>query len=573
MRLAQRLLTWALVTCVLLGADSLAAQEKITAAAAGRSAVSTRDMVVSVSRPASEVGSRILEQGGNAVDASVATAFALAVSWPEAGNIGGGGFMLIAAPNKPPVFIDYREKAPAKATREMFVGDENPSQYKLVGVPGSVRGLALAHAKFGRLKWDQLLAPAVKLAEQGVEVNDALARSLNEALAKAEAFPELRRVFAPPEGRKRWQAGDTLTQPELAATLRLIATEGPDAFYEGRIAEQIAVEMQRGGGLITQDDLVAYKAVERKPIHGTYRGYDVYAPPPPSSGGICLIEMLNIVEGFNLRQQPRWSARTVHLMTEAMKRGYADRARHLGDADFVRIPPQLTTKAYAADLAKAISLDKSTPSDALAPEIKLAEESPQTTHFSVIDRGGMAVSNTTTLEQSFGSKIVVRGAGFLLNNEMGDFNPEPGVTTRAGQIGTAANEVRPGKRMLSSMCPTIVCQNGEPILVTGSPGGRTIINTVFNVLISRLEYDLPLDEAVDGLRSHHQWFPDRLTLEGSRIERHPQLVQQLEALGHTVSTRSPRQGDAHSIARDPSRQRLEGVADPRIDGWAVGGTE
>jgi gamma-glutamyltranspeptidase/glutathione hydrolase len=256
-----------------------------------------------------------------------------------------------------------------------------------------------------------------------------------------------------------------------------------------------------------------------------------------------------------------------------MKRGYADRARHLGDADFVRIPPELTTKAYAADLAKTISLDKATPSAAITPEIKFAKESPQTTHFSVIDRGGMAVSNTTTLEQSFGSKIVVRGAGFLLNNEMGDFNPEPGVTTRVGQIGTAANEVRPGKRMLSSMCPTIVCQNGEPILVTGSPGGRTIINTVFNVLISRLEYELPLDEAVYGLRSHHQWFPDRLTLEGSRIERHLQLVQQLEALGHTVSTRSPRQGDAHSIARDPSRQRLEGVADPRIDGWAVGGSK
>jgi gamma-glutamyltranspeptidase/glutathione hydrolase len=570
MLVPKPLVAGAIVLWITASALPLPAQESAVAPRAGPTAISTRDMVVSVSRPASEIGSQVLNQGGNAVDAAVATAFGLAVAWPEAGNIGGGGFMLIVRAGEEPVFIDYRETAPAAATREMFADGKPPSQYKLVGVPGTVRGLALAHEKFGRLPWDKLIAPAIALAEHGVIVNDALAGSLNGALAKSPDFPELRRVYAPPEGRDKWQAGDKLVQPQLAVTLRLIAIEGPDAFYLGRIAEQIVVEMQRGGGLITKEDLAGYQPLERRPIHGTYRGYDIYAPSPPSSGGICLVEMLNIVEGFDLRKHPRWSSRTVHVMTEAMKRAYADRARYLGDSDFVRIPPQLTTKEYASDLAKTISLAKTTPSEQLAPEIKLAKESEQTTHFSVIDRGGMAVSNTYTLEQSFGAKIVVRGAGFLLNNEMGDFNPQPGITTRDGQIGTAANEVRPKKRMLSSMCPTIVCRDGEPVLVTGSPGGRTIINTVFNVLVNRLEYEQPLEEAVDGLRHHHQWFPDRISLEGSRIKRHPNLVRELEALGHTVTTRYARQGDAHSIARDPRTKRLEGVADPRIDGWAVG---
>jgi gamma-glutamyltranspeptidase/glutathione hydrolase len=328
-------------------------------------------------------------------------------------------------------------------------------------------------------------------------------------------------------------------------------------------------EIRRGGGILSLDDLAGYEAKLRAPIHGTYRGYDVFAPPPPSSGGICLVEMLNICERFDLRQHDRWSARTMHVMAEAMRGAYADRARHLGDADFVEIPGKLVTKEYAAELAKTIDLAAATPSEKVAPEIMLADEGPQTTHFSVLDASGMAVANTYTLEQSFGGKIVVPGAGFLLNNEMGDFNPRPGVTTRGGAIGTAANEVRPKKRMLSSMCPTIVCKDGKPVLVTGSPGGRTIINTVFCVVINKLEYGLPLESAVDELRMHHQWFPDRIVLERSRAAGHADLSAALEKLGHRVTFTSE-QGDAHSIWIDLEKGTIQGAADARRDGWSAG---
>jgi gamma-glutamyltranspeptidase/glutathione hydrolase len=328
--------------------------------------------------------------------------------------------------------------------------------------------------------------------------------------------------------------------------------------------------MVRGGGLITLDDLVGYTAKPRKPIHGEFRGYDIYGPPPPSSGGTALVEMLNLVEVINLRQYPRWSPTALHLMTESMKRAYCDRARYLGDPDFIEVPKHLTEKGYARKLAAGISLDKATPSETLAPEIQLAGESEQTTHFSVVDASGMAVSNTYTLEYSFGSKIVVQGAGFLLNNELGDFNPKPGVTNRAGKIGTAANEVRPGKRPLSSMTPTIVAKNGKPILVTGSPGGRTIINTVFCVVVNKLEYDLPLQESVEAMRMHHQWLPDRLNLEGTRLDGHTNVVDALKRMGHDVNIRDSNQGDAHSIWIDPKTGQREGVSDPRRDGWAAG---
>ncbi|HZY84118.1 MAG TPA: gamma-glutamyltransferase, partial [Gemmataceae bacterium] len=539
----------------------------------GPSATGTRGMVVSVSRPATEVGVATLKAGGNAVDAAVATAFALAVTWPEAGNIGGGGFMLVHPPAGKPILFDYRETAPAAATRDMFARVERPSPYLLVGTPGTVRGLALAHQRFGKLPWKDLVLPAVRLASDGFAIDAPLAASLNGVLRRSrsrESAAELRRVYGKDGSKTPWKAGDRLTQPDLAKTLRRVAEGGPDAFYAGETADLIAAEMKRGGGILTQKDLADYRAKEREPIHGTYRGYDVYGPPPPSSGGIALIEMLNTLEGLDLRKRGRHSAETAHLMIEAMRRAYRDRAAYLGDPDFVKVPAFLTAKEYAKRQAAKIDTRKATPSADLAGDIPLsaAAEGSNTTHFSVIDGGGMAVANTYTLESSFGSRVVVRGAGFLLNDEMGDFNPRPGVTDRRGRIGTAANEVAPGKRMLSSMTPTVVAKDGKPVLVTGSPGGRTILNTVLCVVLNVLEFDLPVREAVDAPRLHQGWFPDVVEMErGLREDR--ELVRKLEAMGHKVAPRPVRQGDAHTIRID-SAGRYEGAADRRRSGWAAG---
>jgi gamma-glutamyltranspeptidase/glutathione hydrolase len=532
-----------------------------------------RGMVVSVSGPASEVGLATLMQGGNAVDAAVATAFALAVTWPEAGNIGGGGFMLVMPSGKQPECIEYRETAPAAATEQMYKPDETNLSHRAVGTPGTVRGLALAHKRHGKLKWRQLVLPAVRLAAEGFAIDAATAESLNDVLKDKDSakFDELRRVYGKSNPSEPWRAGDTLKQPELAATLRLIADDGPDAFYSGKIAERLVAEMQRGGGLITRDDLARYEAKVRAPIHGTYRGYDVFGPPPPSSGGICLVEMLNILEQFDLRKPGRDSPEMMHWMIEAMRRAYRDRAAHLGDSDFVDIPKHLTTKEYAAKLAAGIAADRATPSDSLSGEIDLAPESNHTTHFSVVDADGMAVSNTYTLEESFGSRVVVQGAGFLLNNEMGDFNWRPGYTDRAGRIGTKANLIAPRKRMLSSQTPTIVARDGKPVLITGSPGGRTIINTVLCVVVNVCEFEMDLKPAVDAPRLHHAWFPDRVQIElrGDQPARKHRraVVEELRKRGHEVRT-IDRQGDVHSILiRDGVYQ---GYADPRIAGKAAG---
>jgi gamma-glutamyltranspeptidase/glutathione hydrolase len=520
-------------------------------------------IVVAVSPPGAETGRDILRKGGNAVDAAVATAFAMAVTYPAAGNIGGGGFMLIYPGGKQePVLIDYRETAPAAASRTMFHKGDGLYSHRVVGVPGTVRGLALAHQKFGRLPWRDVVLPAVHLAEDGFELDQVLARSLNNVVTFSPEFAELRRVFGKDEGRKSWRTSDRLVQKDLGRTLRLIAEKGPDAFYEGPIAGLLCEEMRRGSGLITKADLAAYRAKARKPIHGTYRGHDIYGPPPPSSGGICLVEMLNILENFDLHKQGRFSPQTMHLMIETMRRAYCDRARHLGDADFVTIPPHLTSKEYAAKLAKSINLHHATRSEDLASDIPLSTESENTTHFSVIDRDGMAVSNTYTLERSFGSHIVVRGAGFLLNNEMMDFNWFPGKTTRSGQIGTEPNQIAPGKRMLSSQTPTIVVHDGKVVLVTGSPGSRTIINTVLCIVVNVIDFDMPIQAAVDAPRLHHAWFPDEAAFEG--IDDYKETVRALEALGHRI--RGTRQGDAHSIRLDPRTGRYVGAADRRIDG-------
>ncbi|HJZ54425.1 MAG TPA: gamma-glutamyltransferase [Gemmataceae bacterium] len=529
--------------------------------------VAANGMIVCVSPPAADVGVAILQKGGNAVDAAVAVAFAEAVTWPEAGNIGGGGFMMIAPPGQEPACIEYRETAPAAATKDMFAdGKIGPHDHKVAGVPGTVRGLGLAHWKFGKLPWKDVVMPAVKLAEDGFPVNAPLAGRLNAVLADSRTTnAEFKRVYGKP-GCGTWKDGDMMTLKDLGRTLRLIAENGASAFYTGELAGLLDAEMKAGGGLVTKDDLAGYRANERKPVHTTYRGSDVYGPPPPSSGGVGLAEMLNILENFDLKKHGRWSPETNHLIVEAMRRTYCDRARYLGDPDFTKVPEFLTTKEYAKQLAAGIDPTKPTPSEALAPEITLGTESDDTTHFSVIDKDGMAVSNTYTLENAFGNRVVVRGAGYLLNNQMTDFNPKPGVTTRSGLIGTPPNTVAPGKRMLSSMTPTLVLKGGKPVLVTGSPGGRTIINTVLCVVLNVIEFDMPVQQAVDAPRLHHQWFPDAVRFEG--MKEHPELVEKLQGMGHRVI--GQRQGDAHTIWIDPKSGRYHGAADKRIDGKAAG---
>jgi gamma-glutamyltranspeptidase/glutathione hydrolase len=461
-----------------------------------------------------------------------------------------------------PVVFDYRETAPAAATKTMFSKDDSWFGHKVVGVPGTVRGLVLAHRRFGKLPWKDVVLPAVGLAEDGFILGEALANSLNAVVCTSREFPELRRVYGKDGGQKDWEDGDLLVQKDLAATLRLIAEQGADAFYKGAIADKIVAEMKAGRGLITKADLAAYQAKERAPIHGTYRGYDVYGPPPPSSGGICLIEMLNILENFELRKHERFSPETLHLMIEAMRRAYCDRARYLGDADFVKIPPHLTSKEYARTLAQGIDLHKATPSEELARDIPLAREGDSTTHFSIIDKDGMAAANTYTLERSYGSRVVVRGAGFLLNDEMMDFNWRPGFTDRQGAIGTEANLIAPGKRMLSSQTPTIVARDGKVVLVTGSPGSRTIINTVLCIVVNVLDYDMDIRAAVDAPRLHHAWFPDAARFEQTR--EYASVLERLRQLGHTIL--GTRQGDAHSIRVDPKTGHYWGAEDRRISG-------
>jgi len=530
-------------------------------------------VVVTVSEPGTDVGVAILKQGGTAVDAAVATAFALAVTHPAAGNIGGGGFMVVHPPlskggqggGSKPVVIEYRETAPADATKTMFKKGDSPYSHKVVGTPGTVRGMALAHQKFGKLPWKTLVMPAVELAQKGYVLDKHHVDSLNKMLASAKDFAEFQRVFKKPDGTD-WKVGDRHVQPDLAKTLRLIAEDGPDAFYKGKIADLLVAEMKAGNGLITYADLAKYQAIERRPIHGTYRGYDVYGAPPPSSGGTCLLLMLNILENFDLKKHDRYAPQTLHLMTEAMRFAYADRARFLGDPAFTKIPDHLTTKRYADELAKKINLDKATRSEDLAKDITLTTEGDSTTHFSIIDKDGLAVSNTYTLEHSFGSRIVVKGAGFLLNNEMMDFNWRPGVTTKGGAIGTEPNTVAPGKRMLSSQTPTILAKDGKVFLVTGSPGGRTIINTMLNVVVNVVDYEMPIQKAVDAPRTHHQWFPDELKFEG--MKQYPDTVKALQGMGHRVS--SARQGDAHSIWINPKTGGYVGAADKRLSGKSSG---
>jgi len=528
-----------------------------------------RGVVVSVESHASDVGVDILKHGGNAVDAAVATALALAVTHPAAGNIGGGGFMMVhVAKTGETNCIEYRETAPAAATREIVAKLHDTSRgHVSVGVPGTLRGLALAHEKYGSRPWKELVEPAVRLAEDGFAIDSHLAGSLNGWLKQAADFSEAQRVFRKLDG-SAWAAGDRLVQRDLAATLRIIADQGPDAFYRGTIADRIVAEIEAGGGLITKADLAAYRANIRTPIHGVYRGYDVFAPPPPSSGGVALVEMLNILEHFDLAGQGRTSAATTHQIIESMRRAYLDRAVHLGDPAFSDVPVErLTSKAYARQLAAAIAPDRATRSDELSKGLITLAEGESTTHFSIVDRDGNAVANTYTLQDSYGSFVVVRGAGFLLNNEMTDFNLQPGVTDRRGRIGTDANLVSPGKRMLSSQTPTLVLRDGKVRLATGSPGGRTIINTVLHVVTNVIDFEMDIRAAVDAPRMHHAWMPDVVRIERERIP--PATREVLDRMGHRIET-TARQGDAHSIWIDSSGGLRHGAADKRLSGKAAG---
>jgi gamma-glutamyltranspeptidase / glutathione hydrolase len=516
--------------------------------------VPSRDgLVVCVSSPSCDAGAAVLARGGNAVDAAVATAFALAVTHPAAGNLGGGGFMIVRTPSGRATTFEYREKAPLAATRTMYLGPDGKidrtltaAGYLAPGVPGTVRGLALAHKKLGKLPWQDVVLPAAALAD-GFTISDALARSLNrEVQGPMAEFPASVAAFGKPGGGD-WVEGDRLVQGDLARTLRAIADHGPDVFYKGWIADRIAEDMKANGGLITKKDLEIYRARERTPIRGTYKGYDIISMPPPSSGGVALVEMLNIVEPFDLKALGLLTPPALHLQIEAMRRAYLDRARFLGDPDFVDVPvSRLTSKAHAREVARSIGIDRASSSVELGKDIVTppATEPDETTHFSVIDRDGLAVTSTYTLEGSYGSHVVVKGTGFLLNNEMGDFNRKPGETNLTGDIGTAANQIAPRKTMLSSMTPTMVVKDGRLVLLTGSPGGRTIINTVFTIVLGIAEYGLTGREAVDLARMHHQWLPDRASIEAKAATA--ETIAALKALGHEVRAQE-RQGDAHSI--------------------------
>ena len=521
-------------------------------------------MVVSQHWLASEVGRDVLAAGGNAIDAAIATGFALAVVHPTAGNIGGGGFMVVRFPNGQTTAIDFREKAPLASFPEMWLdekgeysSDVHHRSAKSVGVPGTVAGFERAHKLYGDTDWQRLVSPAVAIAEDGFELSESLARSLAGFLERRARTPATVAQFS--KDGTPYAEGETLRQPDLARTLRRIQGEGRDGFYRGETARLITEEMQRGDGIITRADLELYEARERSTIHGSYRGYEIISMPPPSSGGVAMVTMLNILEGFDLASLGHNSAPYIHLVSEAMRRAFRDRAHYLADADFVDVPVhELTSKAHGSKLRASIAADRASVSE--PSDITMGYESPETTHYSVVDGNGMAVSVTYTLESGYGSGIVVSGGGFLLNNEMGDFNAGPGLTDDSGLIGTPANLARPQKRMLSSMTPSIVARDGRLVAVVGSPGGRTIINTVAQVILNVIDFGMNIQMAVNAPRIHHQWLPDRISIEGGGASA--ATVERLEAMGHT-GRMGGGQGSANSIMIDPRTRDRLGAADPR----------
>jgi gamma-glutamyltranspeptidase / glutathione hydrolase len=546
-------------------------------------------IVVSVHELASRAGVEMMRAGGNAIDAAVATGFALAVVHPAAGNLGGGGFMLVRMADERTHFLDYREMAPAAATRDMYldaqgnvIEDASEIGYKAIGVPGSVAGMVYAEQKYGKLTLKKVMAPAIRLAREGYALSWGEARDFHDKyLAK---FPESRRIFQ--RDGNYYQPGETFRQPDLARTLERIAAK-PDDFYHGSLARELAAALQKGGGVITADDLAHYAVKEREPIRGTYRGYDIISAPPPSSGGTVLIESLNILEGYDLGKLGDRSAQSIHYTTEAFRRAFFDRAEFMGDPDFSKIPvAQLIDKKYAAAWRTSIDSDHASASNELKRPAIFSEleqyavaprsnhESPHTTHYSVVDAEGNAVAVTTTINDWFGSRVTADGLGFLMNDEMDDFSAKPGVPNADGLIQGAANAIGPGKRPLSSMTPTIVVRDGKVFLVLGSPGSSKIITTVANVLMGVIDYGMNIQEAVNAPRFHNQWLPDVLNVERWFS---PDTVLALQKMGYHVQfglhdgeNVSPYWSDAECIAIDPKTGERLGASDGRNNGKAVG---
>jgi gamma-glutamyltranspeptidase/glutathione hydrolase len=544
--------------------------------------IARNGMVASSSEIASQVGVDILKKGGNAIDASVATAFALAVTHPSAGNIGGGGFLVFMDSTGNTTTIDFREKAPLAASPTLFLDAEghlpedknlygmkssgNHIGAKSVGVPGTVAGLYMAHQKYGSLPWATLVQPAIDIATKGFP----LTYSLYEAqtfFAANSPIPFLQNYFKKDNGELT-EFGELWKQPELAQTLTEIRDKGQDGFYKGKVAKEIVRFMKEHGGIITLEDLKRYNAIERQPIKGSFKGYDIYSMPPPSSGGVALVEMMNVMELANLDSIPFNSTPYVHLVAEVMRRAFADRAEYMGDADFNENLPldKLTSKQFAKQRFENIDMARASVSD--STQFGQLYDGSSTTHFSVADVQGNAVSVTYTLEHSYGSGMGSEELGFIFNNEMGDFNPIPGVTTTDGLIGTDPNLIQPEKRMLSSMTPTIVAKDGKPYLIIGSPGGRTIINTVFQTVLNVLAYDMPVDKAIEAVKIHHQWLPDMIRYEHGLLS--PDTVKNLEAMGHSLRPTN-NLGVLMGIQIDAENKILIGASDSSSpDGAAVG---
>jgi gamma-glutamyltranspeptidase/glutathione hydrolase len=577
MAFAQRGMVAAIVLAAICGMPAHAQEQRgeysPPTPGAIHAVVAEHGMVVAQERLAAQIGADILRRGGNAVDAAVATGFAMAVSYPRAGNIGGGGFMVVhSAERHADVAIDYRETAPAATTRDIFLGpDGKPDNARSrdsalsIGVPGTVAGLALALDKYGsgHFTLADLLKPAIALATDGIPVADDIADTLPFMRRRLARWPSSSAMFAKADGTPLHE-GDTLIQKDLAATLAAIAEQGPRGFYQGPVAEKLVKAIDGAGGIMTLDDLKSYQPVIRAPVRGSYRGYDIVSMPQPSSGGVVLLETLNILEGLPMSGMKQGSASSLHVMIEAMKRAYADRAHYLGDPAFADAPvATLISKEYAAKQRASIDLDRATPSsDAL---FATPREGGNTTHFSVVDGSGNAVSNTYTLNFPYGVGLVANGTGVLLNNELDDFTAAPGASNAFGLVGFEANLPGPGKRPLSSMSPTIVLKDGKPVLVTGSPGGSRIISTVLQVIVNVIDYRMDVAAAVAAPRLHHQWLPDEVRIEHGFSE---EALAGLRAKGHNV-VEPMGQTSANSIAVTPNG--LLGAPDPRSRGAAAAG--
>lgn len=525
-----------------------------------------KGMVATQEALASKIGLDILKKGGNAVDAGVAIGFALAVTLPRAGNIGGGGFMMIYdAKTGKTVALDYREMAPGKAFRDMYLDEKGDAVAEksrfhglAIGVPGTVAGLTKALKDYGTMSLADVMAPAIRLAEDGIAVTPDLYNSLISLEKRLKKWDSTPKIFY--KGDDYYQVGDILKQPELAHTLKLIAEKGKDGFYQGETAEKIAKAVTEAGGLMTLEDLANYKAVIREPVKGQYRGYEVVSMPPPSSGGTHIVQILNILEGYPIKDMGHNTAATIHTMAEAMKFAYADRSEYLGDPDYVKVPVKaLTAKKYAEDLRKKIT-DKPTPAAEIKPGKLAPYESNETTHYSVVDQYGNAISNTYTLNFSYGTGLVAEGTGVLLNNEMDDFSAKPGVPNGYGLIGGDANAVEAGKRPLSSMSPTLVLKDGKPFIVTGSPGGSRIITTTLQVIMNAIDHDMNIAEATHATRIHHQWLPDEIRVEK---DLNKDTVELLKAKGHKVKVKTA-MGSTQSIMK--AENGLHGSSDPRRTG-------